>query len=274
MNVLNAILDALVGGLLAPFAAAPLLGLIVLGLLSGVLAAAAFRYISNQKALKRVADRSRANLLAVWLFRDDPVVSIRAQAGLLAASGLRLLHSLVPMLVLLPVFVLLLAHMAMRYEFKPLTPGQTTLVEAQLSPQGWELRDAIAFEPPAGTTIEARVRDESLQRIVWRIRTGAAGGTLRWSVPDAPTVEKSLAVSAATDLMLTNPLRPGTAFLDRLLYPAEPAFGADDAIRSIRVEHASRVHSVFGWDIPWWLTLFVVSILGALTVKPWLKVQF
>ena len=91
MNALNAVLLKLTDLLLAPFMALPAqVALIVLSVVAGVLAALAFRYTSNQDALKRVADQVRASLLAMRLFKDDLRSVFRAQLSLFTASGLRL----------------------------------------------------------------------------------------------------------------------------------------------------------------------------------------
>ena len=112
MNAVNSVIAKLVALMLAPFEHAPLTGLIVIGLGLGVVAAVCFRFTSNQKALRRVADSSRANLLTLWLFRDEIGVALRAIGGLLGAALARLALSLPPLLVMLVPFGLLLTHMA------------------------------------------------------------------------------------------------------------------------------------------------------------------
>ncbi len=130
MNTLNAALLKLTGMVLAPFASLPAqVALIVISFVAGVLAAVAFRYTSPQSRLKRVANEVRASLLAIRLFRDDLRAVFAAQGTLFKASALRLIYSLPPLLVLIVPFVLLLAQLAMWYEFRPLTPGQQVLLE-------------------------------------------------------------------------------------------------------------------------------------------------
>ena len=71
-----------------------------------------------------------------------------------------------------------------------------------------------------------------------------------------------------------SPLRPGTGFVDRLLYPVERAFGGDSPVRAIEVRHPTRTTEIFGIDVPWWLTFLIVSMLFAFISKPFTKVQF
>ena len=151
MNALNAVLAKLTGLVLAPFAALPAqVALIVISVVAGILAAIAFRYTSNQTALKRVADQVRASLLAMRLFKDDLRSVFRAQLALFKASGLRLVHSLPPLVVLIIPFVLLLAQLAMWYEFRPLTPGEQALVEVEIDPRVWSEYEGLLLVPPDG----------------------------------------------------------------------------------------------------------------------------
>ncbi len=75
-------------------------------------------------------------------------------------------------------------------------------------------------------------------------------------------------------LCSVSPRRPGADFWDRLLYPAEPGMSADAPARALVVHYPRRTTPIFGFDIPWWLTLLIVSIIAALLLRPILKVRF
>ena len=102
MDLINGFFNAVFGALLAPFDAWPaLLTLVVWSAVIGVVMAVVFRYTSNQRALKAVADQSRANLLAIKLFQDDLTVTLGCQLALLRSVGLGLWYSLPPMIVMI-----------------------------------------------------------------------------------------------------------------------------------------------------------------------------
>lgn len=283
MNTVNAIVSPVVAAILAPFASAPLLGLVVTGFLFGVIATVCFRYCSNQAALRRVSDRTRASLLAVWLFGDDVGVGFRAQGRLLIAAAARLWHSIPPLLVMIVPFALLLTHMAMYYEFRPFTPEETVrtraaLVSVTLAPgAAGDFASAEIDNLPAGLRVDARVVDVEQHRLVWRIHAEQATGPAQVSLTVAPgqTIQKSICVSDSPGrLVRVSPLRPGTSFWDRLLYPAEPGFDGKTAIQEIRVAYPTRSTPVFGVNVPWWLTFLLASFVGAFAVKPLLGVHF
>ena len=291
MNTLNAILLKVTSAVLYPFMGLPSqVALIVLSVIAGVLAALAFRYTSNQRALKRVADQVRASLLAMRLFRDDLRVALRGQAALFKASGLRLWHSLPPLAVLIVPFVLLLAQLAMWYEFRPLAPGDQAVVEVCIAPEAWDEYSHLELVPPDGVAVAGPVRavraskddDANTCSITWGLRpqrtiTNNQPLTLRFRLGERQVAEKQLAVSdtgGTNELLFVSPRRPGTSFWKRLLYPGEPAFPAASPVRAISINYGSRTNTLFGLAIPWWATFFIVSILAALALKPVIKVQF
>ena len=69
-------------------------------------------------------------------------------------------------------------------------------------------------------------------------------------------------------------MRPGTSFWDRLLHPGEPGFDADDPLQGITVHYTRRATPLLGFDVPWWLTFVLVSMLAAVAARPLVKVSF
>jgi len=90
---------------------------------SGFFALIIFKYTSNQKAIGRVRDDIKANLLAVKLFRDNFSVAFRSQARVMAAAVKLLVYSLVPMLVIILPVCLVLAQMGAWYQAPPCAAG-------------------------------------------------------------------------------------------------------------------------------------------------------
>lgn len=277
MNALNSLLTRLADMLFVPFAAWP--GIWTLCLFSaviGVLMAWVFRLTSNQRALKSVADRIRAQLFAIKLFKDDLGVAFRCQVELMKATGLRLWYSLPPMLVMLVPLVLVLVQLAMRYEHRPLAPGESAIVELQISPEGWESFQKASIEAPEGIAVETpALRDATRYTVFWRVRAnGPVEGTVRFTVGHQ-IVEKSItAGDKSSRVLVVSEVRPGPGFFEKLLHPVEPGFDHESPVESIRVGYPERSTPVFGWDVPWWLTFFLVSMLAAVVARPWLKVQF
>lgn len=276
MNLLNGIFAALVNALVAPLASLPAwLPLCVVALVFGALAALAFRYTSHQAGLKRASTRVGASLLAMRLFGDDVGVMFRAQGSLLLASAKRLALSLPPLVVMLMPFTLIMTQLAMWYEFRPLLVGEKATLEVRVRPADFERVAATVPAAPAGITLVGPVRSSATNTIFWDVRpTAAASGDIIWTVGDQRITKQIAAIARSSTLAHASPKRAGGVFWDQLLYPAEPAFASDSPIQEISVAYPPRVTPIFGVNVPWWLTFFVVSIAGALALKPFVKLEF
>ncbi|MCK4874016.1 MAG: hypothetical protein KAS72_14940 [Phycisphaerales bacterium] len=277
MNTINALLTKVGELILAPATDwPPIITLVVCSIVAGVVMTIVFRFTSNQKALRSITNRTRAELLSLKLFRDDLGVALRAQGRLLRLIGLRLAYSLVPMAVMVIPFVIVLTQLALRYEHRPLRAGESAVVELHLSPADWEKGRDTVLDVPTGVTIEIPpLRDGAAHAVYWRIRVDTDQvEPLGWRVGDT-SVEKRLTVVGSENQLLTvNPRRAGPGLWDRIAHPGEPAFASDSPVQAVVVRYPDRVTPIFGLRIAWWVTFLVVSMLTALVVRPFLKVQF
>jgi hypothetical protein len=66
--------------------------------------------------------------------------------------------------------------------------------------------------------------------------------------------------------------RPGLKVTDLIPHPAEKPFRADAVVQSISIAYPDRQARFTGTDI-WIVTLFVISMLMAFLVKPFLNVK-
>ncbi|MEX0677022.1 MAG: hypothetical protein WD063_08105 [Pirellulales bacterium] len=254
----------------------PLATLLVWSAVAGVLMTVVFRYTSNQQGLKTAADRSRAQVLAINLFGHELHAIFASLGQLFRHTGLRLWYSLPPMLVMLVPFVLLLSQLALRYEYRPLACGQSTIVKLELAEKDWPQFRSTSLEPSSKFVVESPpLHDPEEHAIYWRVSPKSADATtLVWRIGDE-SVEKRLDVDDGQErLAVVSTRRPGRGFWDRLLHPAEPAMPAESPVCGIQIEHPRRVVSVFGLDLPWWLTFLLASMVTALLIRPFLKVRF
>ncbi len=211
MNTLNAVLTSCVDSLFAALATwPPILALVLVSSIAGILMAVMYRFSSNQRALRRAADQSRAQVLAIKLFKDDLGTMFRSLGQLMRHTGRRLWHSLPPMLVMIVPFFLLLAQLARWYEHRPLQPGETAIVELQISESDWPVYRTVSLEADTPLAVETpAVRDEASQKIFWRIRVIEAQGAQIRGSHGSESFEKT--VSLASDvgqLSSVDPCRP------------------------------------------------------------------
>ncbi len=277
MNFINSILTKLTAAALAPFTHMPLVGLVFWSAVAGVVMTYVFGKTSNQHALKRAADETRAQLLAIKLFKDDLSVTFRCQVALMKATGRRLLHSQRPMLVMIVPFVLVLVHLAIYYEHRPLRQDESALVIMHLSESAWDRHQDLALDDSTAGDVVATeaLRDAEERSLYWKLSPRRAENvTLRWRIDDE-VIEKQLTASEdSSHLAIVSVRRPSSGIVDRLLYPAEPGFDADSPVRRIEVPYPLRSTAVFSLDVPWWATFLIVSMVTAVLVRRFFGVQF
>jgi uncharacterized membrane protein (DUF106 family) len=270
---LNAVANALGGWLLAPVAVLPgWLSATLVAAVTGVLLLVAYKYTSNQRAIKRVRDDINAHLLALKLFKDSASVAVRAQGRILRGAGRLFLLSLVPMAVMAVPVILVLGQLSLWYQQRPLRVGEEAVVTLTLNGDAEAPMPEVNLEPSDAVDITVGpVRVLSDQAVCWNVRARANGSHRLVFRVGGQTAEKALTVGDG--FMQVSARRPARALSEDLLwYPAEEPFGPDSAVRSIDVEYPERpgLASGSGWWLLYW---FGVSMVAALCFRRVLNVN-
>ena len=268
---MNVLANALGGFLFAPVAVVPgWFSLIAISVLLGVLLPVVFKHTSNQRAIARIRDGMKANLLAVKLFRASISVTLRSQAAVFAGSLKLLFYALVPMLIMIVPISLLLAQMGLWYGARPLAPGEEAVVTLRLNEQIGIWPSVMLDTSPAVQVIVGPVQVLSRKEIYWKIRAVEEGHHLLVFQVDGQQHEKQVVVG--TGFRRVSLKRPGPDVADILLHPLERPFGADEPLYSIHVAYPARDARIHGSDR--WIACFLVaSMVSALIFKPIFKVR-
>lgn len=244
----------------------------LIAMVTGVFMLWAFKYTSNQRAIKRTRDRIKSNLLALSLFKEDLGVALRLQGSLLRDGGLMLIHSLVPMAVMLLPMCLLLGQLALRYQKRPLQVLEEAVVTVQCSNNndGQPLPEVILSEAPSVEVVAGPIRVTKKRFVAWKIRAKQAGrNELRFEF-EGQTVSKQLPVGSG--FPPTSMKRPAAELAEILLHPREAPFPIDSAVRSIEVDFPDRKSWIYGTDA-WLIYWFIASMIAAFIAKPLLGVN-
>jgi len=255
----------------------PVVGLWIISALMGVGMLLIWRYTSNQTAIGDARQKIAANLLASRLFKDNLSVTFAAQRQILWQAMRLLGLSVRPMLIMLVPFVLVMVQIGLRYEHRPLRPGEAARLKVTLkkdaakSAAAWKgVGDRVSL--PDGIAADANdpCRVPALRTVDWRLKPSQAG---RFSVvlgTGSDTVEMPLVVGDGFERI--SRLRGG-GFLDRLLYSAEPSIPAGSVFESAEVYYPARSTPLLWWDVHWLITLLILSIVFAFLFKPFIKVN-
>jgi len=245
------------------------IGLSLISALTGVVMLAAFRHTSNQKAIGRVKDDIKANLLALKLYKDELRVTFQSQARLLWAIVRLQRYVLTPVLLMALPMLLALAQMGIRYQWRPLRSGEQTLITMRFGPgAGKSLEVSIGPHPGIAVEVGPVPGGDSY---VWRVRGGTPGRhTLQFRVA-GETIEKELVVGDGFERV--SALRPNAVWTDQLFHPVERRLAAKSPARSVEILYPSVDSWVYGADY-WVVTFFIVSMVVALILAPLFKVRF
>jgi len=269
---LNIICNTLGAVLLAPLAHIPgWLSNTIISAVMGVVLLVLFKYTSNQKAIGRVRDGVKADMLALKLFKDELPVTFASQGRLFLGAFKLLFYSLCPLAVMILPVVFVLAQMGAWYQLRPLAPGEKTVVTMQLNGSASDDLPPVEIVGLEGAAVTVGpVRIPAQREISWEIEAQKPVRTqIVFAVHDQQ-VEKDLVIGDG--FCRLSPLRPGWKWSDILLFPLEKPFHNDDTVHSISITYPERDSLTCGTD--WWVIyFFVVSLICALIFKPFLNVR-
>jgi hypothetical protein len=269
---LNAIANLLGGWLLAPLSVLPgWLSATLVSAATGVVLLVVFKYSSNQRAIKRVKDDIKANLLALKLFKDSASVALRAQGRILVSAFWLAVHALVPMLVMMVPVLLILGQLSLWYQSRPLQVGEDAVLTLKLNSNAASAWPEVRLQPTdAIETLIGPVHVRSQREICWSIKACACGYHRLIFHVGEQTGDKEVAIGDG--FMRVSTLRPGWHWSDTLLHPSERPFGPDSSIQSIAIDYPERSSWTSGTD--WWVIYwFAVSMVAALCFRRLLNVN-
>jgi len=249
----------------------PVVALIVVSGVFGVLALLVVRYCSRQEAIGRIKDRIRADLLSIWLYKDELRVMFRAVPRILWGA-LRLQGNMLPpLLVMLLPMVLICAQMAAWHEWRPLRVGERALLKVTLDAEAGDADLNLEPRLPAGVTVSHRNRSPKVREVCWYVQAERPGRYQLSFDTGGEQCTKELVVGDAFGRV--SPVRHRGGWVDSFLYPTEEPLPDDSVFRSIAVGFPGLDSWLYG--SAWWIIWFLVySIVVALIVKPYLRVNF
>jgi hypothetical protein len=119
---------------LEPFAGHPeILAELVWGTLTGLLLFFVFRRFTNAAAVSKWKRQRSAGLLSLYLFGDDPLLSLRSLGQIAKVNAALLLHALPPLLIAAPFVALIAVNLNEFFTRTPLSEGAAAVLTVRLS---------------------------------------------------------------------------------------------------------------------------------------------
>jgi len=248
-----------------------MISLAALGIALGLLLLLLLRKVSNQQAVERIRRQLQACLYELRLFVDEPAIVWKAQMRLLWLNAKYLALMLRPALIMAIPMLFLFSLLEPFYGKAPLAISEASLVTVKLAHLPGPLVAPPILQPPQGIQVETpAVRMQGTGLVCWRIRARKpASGLLRVIFP-TEIVTKKITSGTNPELLSTRRVQP---LWQLLWYPTESRLPAG-SVEWVEIGYPSRVFSMFGLDLPWFVWVLLFSIATVLILKRPLHVVF
>jgi len=260
--------------LLLPFTRLnPWAGLLFVSLLTSLFMLFIYKKTSNQEKIKQTKSLIKAHLLEMRLFQHDYRTLLQTQKNLLLANLRYLSLNLKPLLVMIIPLFLLLSQLNLWFGYRSFQPGETFLLKVRLTPAVEVDRASLDLETPPGLTVETpvlRIVDEN--EVDWRIRVKEAVAAPLLVIINGEKYRKEIA-AGFHQLKKLSPLRPGKNLWLQLLYPGEKPLPAGAYAEKVEITLPEYRLSFLGIRWHWLVAYFLLSIIFALVLKRFLKVE-
>jgi uncharacterized membrane protein (DUF106 family) len=271
MYALSSVITSLFDILLRPFGGlSPLWGLLAISIITGIVMVIIFKFTSNQAAIRRTKDKISAYFLEVRLYKDDLSLMLDAQRRILRTNLTYMKYSLMPMLIMIVPVVLILIQLGIRYQNRPLRPGDSALVKLKFDEPIENLDIAVAADD--GIRLETpllRIPDE--REIDFRIGAVEKGDhrfTIRVGENDITTP-----VLVANRVKRVYSERTKAAFSGALFAPGQKPLPAESPLKSINILLPKRQLKLLGMNVHWLVFFFIVSVIAGYSLKGVFKVE-
>ena len=241
----------------------PLVGLLMVSIITAGLMLLVMARVSDQKGLAEAKRGIHAALFEIRLFNDDLVAVMRALADALRHNGRYLLLSLVPLAWMAMPLVLVVAQLQAFYGYAGLMPGQPAILKVELR---GALPDtsagAVVLDAPPEVLVETGpVRLASANEVLWRIVPTATGEYALTVRVGSTVASKTLQVSSV--LARRSPRRVSAELIGQLWYPSEPPLPDDGLIAAISVAYPEPGIDLAGWRVNWMVVYIGLSMACA-----------
>lgn len=272
MQRFNQIASALFDWPMAPFGHdLAAFALVFWPLVMGVLALQAYKLVSDQKAIAAKKRKIGMHLLEIRLFRHDIAQVLKSTGMILYENTLYVGNSLIPMVVLLPPMVVLMAQLVAHYAYAPTPVGAVRLLRLELDPAaGLSPRD-VSLDLPEGVALDAPPVRTADGRVFWRLRAEQAGDHALEARVGELALAKGWAVGGEARKVPLTRLRGWEA----LLYPGESALPADSPVLAFGFDPETRTLAYFpDGESGILLWTLVASFVAGLALKDLFGVTF
>jgi hypothetical protein len=149
----------------------PILAELIWGALTGMLLFLVFRRFTDIAAVRTWKRKRSAHVLSLYLFGDDPALSLRSLGQIAKANAALLLHALPPLLIAAPLVTVIAVNLNEFFTRTPLADGGAAVLTVRLGSFQKAQPCDPSLQAPAWLHVDLPpVRIPAAREISWRIR--------------------------------------------------------------------------------------------------------
>ncbi|MGA1868095.1 MAG: hypothetical protein ACMUJM_06055 [bacterium] len=269
MKTFFTILGTLFNGILIPFSLAPpLYGFLFIAFITGLLAVVIFKYISNQKELKRIMGQIKLSFMEIYLYKDDLSQVLQSQKHILKNNFAYFKYSTLAAIPIMCSVLLILSQVNLKYSLKPIKSGETFTLQVTMTPDPGLNPDDIALHTPQEVEIiTPGFYTSDHYQIEWQLKAHKEGN-FRVSVHYRnQEYKKEILIGSSTHLY--SPHMGRASVVETIFNPLEDLLPADAPVSAIDIKYKP----LYFMHMHWLIAFLVSAIAAGLVFRKLLKVS-
>jgi hypothetical protein len=249
-------------------------------LLVTVLALVVYKFSSSQAGIKAAKEKIKAHFVEVWLYIDDPVLILKAQAGIFLNGGKYLAYALVPLAIMIIPVTVFLINCEYRFNYRQFREGEDFLVKVRVDPAAKDWEKAAALDLPETIQMDApplriEARDaggNEFKEIDYRLKILKGGDHM---IAVGPGPDRTRVFILADQLTRFRPVTHyGKTFGEKFWTPGYQRSPLVKDLKSIDVSYQKADFDFLGWNTWWVWPFLILTFVFAFALKPVIKVEF
>jgi len=274
MKLILSIIGAIFNIALIPFGRLnPIFGFTFISVLSGLLAVVIFKYISNQKKLKRIMKEIKLYFLEIFIYKDNLSQILLSQKKIIINNFAYLKYALLAAIPIMCTILLILSQINLIYSIKPINPEETFTIGVKLTANKNQNPDDIKLSLPDQLELITQFGFflEETNEIEWQLKVLNTGlYTIGIKIGDEEEYIKQIVIGKSKKKYSPHLGKDG--LLETIFNPIETLIPKEASIEAIDIKYKPLYFKII-FNMHWLLAFFIIAMGSGLIFRKILKVS-
>jgi uncharacterized membrane protein (DUF106 family) len=241
-------------------------GILLIAFFITLLSTLAFKYFTDQSAMKSIKEEIKGYQAEMKKHRNDPDKMMKINKKSMDATMRSFKHTLKPTLITILPFIIIFGWLNAHFTYDPLVQDTDFFVAAQFDKGA---TGEIKINVPEAFTLYNEAVQPVTETVEWKMKAPAGEYVLSYSY-DLPEFKQPIRINAdPRDRLYENPVLTKAELLEQGLAKKDPLESITIGNRKIR---PFGDISLFGWHPGWFFTYFIFAIAFSIILRKVLKV--